>query len=231
MLEDLRRRLLPAGLNLAGVAAVRDYDALVAEPLRIAPRWPAGRAAVVIGNGGRAFWEAARATPGEHPLDRFAEERVEEAARAVDGVGAILYPHRFAAEPVSFLDLALCAGLGSRSLLGILIRPDYGTWFGLRAAILVEADVAPSPPLSFDPCPSCAKPCIGACPAGAVSAGSGWNIPVCAAHRLRGDDCAAGCHSRIACIYGREHAYDEREQRHHQGYALAAMRRHAAGAS
>jgi hypothetical protein len=228
MLEGLRRRLEPVGLDLIGVAAVRDYDARVSPSLRIQPRWPGSASAVVIGGGGRAFWDACGAAPcgSDDPLDRFAEHCVE--SRALDLLAPLapvpLYPHRFSDAPVSFSHLAECAGLGMPSLLGILIRPDYGTWFALRAAILVAAPLSPTPGLAFDPCPSCAKPCIAACPAGAVVA-RGWDIPTCAAHRLEAGDCGAGCHSRLACPVGREHGYPVEAQRHHQGHALAAMRR------
>ena len=229
VLNVLKSRMAPVGLDLIGVARVGDYDACVGPSLRLGSRWPAARAVVVLGAGGRGFWDACAAagTGGEDPLDRFAEHCVESIAldvlSAFDPVA--LYPHRFAREPVSFTHLALCAGLGVPSLLGILIRPDYGTWFALRAAVLVQADLPPSSRLDFDPCPTCAKPCLDACPAGAVSAGFGWDTPVCARHRLERGDCGDGCHSRIACVYGREHCYPPEAQRHHQAYALGAMRR------
>src|SRR5262249_14794518 len=84
-----------------------------------------------------------------------------------------------------------------------------GPWMALRAAILVPfALSAPRPADGFDPCPTCVeRPCIQACPVGAVGPG-GWDVPRCAEHRIADpEDCGSGCHSRIAGVYGREHRY------------------------
>lgn len=234
LLPALRRRLEPIGLNLIGVASLRDYDAGVRAELALGARWPGMRSAIVVGSGGAAFWRAAgaarakRESPVPDPvgLDAFAEERFATLSRELlqPRSAVMLFPHQFAAEPVSFVHLAACAGLGVRSLLGILIHPEFGPWFALRAAALVPDDLPPSPALAFDPCPSCAKPCVAACPGGAMSA-SGWDVPACTAHRLGEGDCGDGCHSRIACVYGAQHRYPVEELRHHQASALATMRR------
>lgn len=228
LLDGLAARLEPVGLNLIGVAEVRAYDARVPARLRLGPRWPWARSAIVVGSGGPAFWNAfvaggRAAAASAHPLDAFAERCFEE--RALELLGDLepvaVYPHD--ASPVSFVHLAESAGLGVRSLLGVLIRPDFGPWFALRAAALVSAELPPSAPLAFDPCPSCAKPCVTACPAAAVRGSSGWDVPSCAAHRLAAGDCGDGCHSRLACVYGQEHRYPIEAMRHHQSYALGAM--------
>jgi hypothetical protein len=229
ILRELERRLEPVGLNLIGVADVRAYDAAVPEEASQRRRWPRARSAIVVGSGGPAYWRASRAFAAahddeRHPLDGFAEHCFE--TLALDLLRPLrpeaLYPHRFTSQPVSFVHLAACAGLGVRSLLGILIRPDYGTWFALRAAALVEVEIEPSRPLEFDPCPSCAKPCIAACPGTAVTT-AGWNVPACTDHRKSERDCGDGCYSRLACVFGQEHRYPLEEIRHHQGYALRAM--------
>lgn len=227
--------LAPHGLNLVGATATDTYDARVPSVHALAALAPGARTALVVGNGGGAFWDAFRAHraaqprrfAGPDPLDAFTRHAVESVLRPLlAGIPArFLYPFRFPAEPVSFVHLAECAGLGRRSLLGILLHPHYGPWIALRAAVLLPvALVAPRPADGFDPCPSCvARPCIAACPAGAVDA-RGWDVPRCAASRRRHDDpCATRCHARVACVVGPEHRYPDDALVHHQTHARCSL--------
>jgi hypothetical protein len=239
MLSALEHALAPHGLNLIGATPIRTYDARVAPGFTLAGLLPNARSAIVIGNGGTAFWDAFRAFCRMHPeterrsdpLDAFTETVVEEAVRPVLGTipARVVYPFRFPAEPVSFVHLAECAGLGRRSLLGLLVHPTFGPWIALRAAVLVPITVsAPRPADGFDPCPGCVeRACMPACPAGAVG-DAGWDIPRCAAHRLRDeDDCAPRCHARFDCVIGREHRHGADELAYHQGRARDALAAYA----
>jgi hypothetical protein len=214
-----------------GTASIAAYDAAVPREHALGRLAPEARTAVVIGNGGGAFWHAFRTYCATHPghaaladpLDEFTRIAVEDAARPVlaDGGTRLLYPFRFPEDPVSFVHLAECAGLGRRSLTGVLVHPVYGPWIALRAALLVpEVLSAPRPVDGFDPCPSCAeRSCIAACPAGAVSE-RGWDIPRCAGHRTAEvDGCATRCHARFDCVLGREHRYPPEALAYHQGRA------------
>ena len=58
LLDQLRRRLLPAGLNLVGVADPAAWDALSTPARQASVLQPGTRAIIVVGNGGRALWEA-----------------------------------------------------------------------------------------------------------------------------------------------------------------------------
>ena len=245
LIGELGRALAPFGLNLIGVAAPAAYDALVPASHRLGAHAGAIRSIVVIGNGGGAFWAAYRRhlathpahAERAHPLDDFtsavmAEHVVPLAARR--GVRAELHlPYRETTPPVSFVHLAEAAGLGRRSLLGVLVHPEYGPWMALRAALFVDvALAAPRPAAGFDPCPSCrTRPCLAACPAGAVAHPAGWEVPRCVAFRVeRGDanPCADRCHARLACVYGRQHRYPDEALGYHQGRAFAVMRRYVA---
>ena len=235
MLTALENALAATGLNLVGVTALRSYDALVPRKHALTPLLPGGESAIVIGNGGTAFWDAFRAFCARHPdagrrpdpLDAFTQLVVEEALRPVLGgmPSRIVYPFRFPDDPVSFVQLAECAGLGRRSLLGLLVHPTFGPWIALRAAVLVPVAIeAERPADGFDPCPTCVeRACMPACPAGAI-ADRGWDIPRCAAHRLRDEDeCAARCHARFDCVIGREHRHTPDELAYHQYRARAAL--------
>jgi hypothetical protein len=224
--ESTRRRLAQSGLDLVGVASASAYDAIVPETHRLATIAPDVRSAIVIGNGGRAFWHAFQRGSRRwslHPLDAFTRRVVTEALDPLPPGARLVFPFDWPGTPVSFVHLAECAGLGKRSLLGVLVHPEYGPWMALRAAVLLPDVLAPTPS-SFDPCPTCVeRACIPACPAGAVGDG-GWDVPRCMAWRLRPvDDCATGCHARIGCVIGREHRYPPEAMAFHQRSARATM--------
>lgn len=235
MLTRLAKALAPHGLNLLATAPVSAYDAGVPDDRTLARLMPTARTAVVIGNGGGAFWHAFRSRWHEpelaratDPLDTFTREVVEPAvATVVPPPARILYPFSFSVEAISFMRLAECAGLGRSSLLGVLVHPHFGPWIALRAAILVPDEVvAPRPADGFDPCPGCReRACIVACPAGAVG-DAGWDIPRCAAHRGGPTDpCASRCHARFDCVIGREHRYPDEALTYHQSRARPALGR------
>jgi epoxyqueuosine reductase len=240
LLSALERALAPLGLNLVGATAPERYDALVPAPYALGRLMPDARGVIVIGSGGSAFWTAFRAFCAlnpEHearpdPLDDFTRLVVEEAARPLVGPGSrFVYPFAFADDPVSFLALGECAGLGRRSLLGVLVHPVFGPWMALRAAILVPVALdVPPPDDGFDPCPGCVeRACIAACPAGAVGDG-GWDIPRCAAHRVAPvDGCAERCHARFDCVLGRAHRYPPDALAYHQARAKPSLARHGRG--
>lgn len=241
MLAALGRALSPFGLNLIGVTTPQAYDALVPVSHRLADSETG--AVIVVGNGGGAFWAAYRAYLAErptaagveHPLDTFTAEVLREHAlpivRRVRARATLRLPFETAVPPLSFVHLAEAAGLGTRSVLGLLVHPEFGPWMALRGAILVdEAPPAARPAAGFDPCPTCRdRPCVDACPARAVAWPAGWDVPACVAFRVaRADDnpCVDRCHARVACVYGRRHRYPDDALAYHHERAFAVMRRH-----
>ncbi len=238
-LARLGERLAPHGLNLVGATPAARYDAVVPGHWALGPFAPEVHTVVVIGNGGTRFWQAfrrhldhaPRVAMEPDPLDAFTRSAVVDAVAPLGaelgGSVRIVYPFDRRPPVLSFVHLAECAGLGRPSLLGILVHPEFGPWIALRAALLLPfAVVAPRPADGFDPCPTCIeRPCIAACPAGAVGS-AGWDVPRCAAHRLSGagDGCDAGCHARIACVLGPAHRYPPDALAFHQAYARGAMR-------
>ena len=233
VLDLLTTRFDRVGLNVVGATSIAAYDVRVAPPQRLAPHASEARTAIVVGNGGGAFWAAFRAAHARDgssadPLDRFTRDVVATATADVAGARTV-FPFDATPTLVDFQTLAELAGLGRRSLVGVLVHPEYGPWLALRAAILVREDVrAARPADGFDPCPGCVeRPCITACPAGAVGA-DGWDVPRCVAHRLAdATRCAGGCHARLDCVYGRAHRYPADALAFHQASARAAMARYA----
>ena len=66
---------------------------------------------------------------------------------------------------------------------------------------------------------------MSACPAGAVTFPSGWDIPGCLTYRVEAEaECAPRCHARAGCVLGPEYRYPDDELAYHQGRALRAMR-------
>ncbi|MBI1817339.1 MAG: hypothetical protein HYR72_20390 [Deltaproteobacteria bacterium] len=197
LIAAVRAALLPAGLNLVAALPVERYDRDVPERYRLRKRYPTSQSLIVIGNGGGPFWEGFRQhrdgrdaqpqTQEPNPLDCYAatiiERDVPPVLASMGTAGRFLYPFRFDEEPVSFIHLGALAGFGARSLLGVLVHPEYGPWIALRAALLLDVAIESTPVTPFDPCGTCAdKPCISACPGAAISE-RGWDVPACTAYR------------------------------------------------
>ncbi len=236
--DFISEKARPYGLNLIAALPSERYDSAVPAAYRASVISPTCRSIVVIGNGGRSFWQAFKAHTAknegwlsrQHPLDDFTREVIERAVvEPIHRHGRlcnVVYP--FSNGPtLNFMQLAVLAGLASPSIIGVVINPAFGPWIAFRAALLMDCEIDhPGDAVGFDPCPTCAtRACIGACPASAVSFPSGWNIPRCLEHRVEAHpDCAYGCHSRLACVVRPEQRYSEEELAYHQARALEVMR-------
>ncbi|MCA9771140.1 MAG: hypothetical protein KC466_01950, partial [Myxococcales bacterium] len=111
--------------------------------------------------------------------------------------------------------LALDAGLGVPSKLGLLIHPTWGPWLGLRAAVATDLDLSPTASLgAWNPCEGCPAPCAGACHGAAVGP-RGWDMRACVESKVSDDRCRGGCDARSACVVAPEHRYDDDEIRYH----------------
>lgn len=214
MIETLQDALRASGLNVSGVADGRPYDGLL----------PGCRAVVVFASGGRALWEAftddlrqhpAHLTEQAHPLDRFIARAIE---RADPDPRAPRRWVRCAADESVFLDfrkLAIAAGLGWPSQLGLVLHPTYGPWLGLRAACLTTAPLPIDGPLvGPSPCVSCPGHCAQACPGSAFRDGA-LKIRKCVAYRAASPTCATTCAARRACPEGKTHQYHPAELAYH----------------
>ncbi|MCP5058229.1 MAG: hypothetical protein GY937_16105 [bacterium] len=182
---------------------------------------------IVFASGGPALWEAfvadATAFPDQfaaepHPLDAFVARMLERADPSPDGSRLWIRAAATEERLLDFRTLAVRAGLGWPSRLGLVLHPVFGPWLGLRAACLTRELIEPTGQLtSASTCVSCDARCVAACPAAAVEGGTrgGWDVKRCASHNVTTRDCQAGCLSRLACPGGAEHRYSAAESAYH----------------
>lgn len=175
---------------------------------------------LLLGSVGPALWTLVRASPeasGLDPIDRYTRRVVGSMASDL-GCGAV-FP--FDGPPWHpFQRWAVRAEPGLRaSPLGMLIHPVFGLWHAYRAALLLaEALPLPEPTPFEHPCERCAeRPCLNACPAGALASGA-YDVPRCRSY-LRADPEASchkvGCLARHACPVGREWVQEPAQAAHH----------------
>ena len=179
------------------------------------------RSAAVFGSGGGALWAAfeedLRANPRhlsdeDHPLDAFVRRAVSRLE-----LPAQCRVVRAAGDETTFVDfrpLALAAGLGWHSKLGLLMHPEHGPWMGLRVAIFTTEVLEVTGALEGEgPCAGCPAPCSAACPVDAP--GIPFDIKACGRFHHTSDDCKHTCHARSACPEGAAHRYPEAAIRYH----------------
>ncbi len=230
-LAGLRASLAPCGLNHVGVASIAAWDERARPETRSGQVFPGARAIVVVASGGPRLWEAfleaCREDAGalldhEHPLDAF----VRRAVASADPSGTWHFAAAGEALPLDFRTLAVLAGLGAPSRLGLVLDPGWGPWLGLRAARFVPWELPPGAPAE-DLCGGCPGPCEVACP-GEAFVDHRWSVQRCAAFHEQADTCARSCAARAACPVGAEHIYPPLERLYHdnRGEGRAALRAH-----
>jgi epoxyqueuosine reductase QueG len=137
-----------------------------------------------------------------------------------------IYPFGSDALLLDFMKIGEISGIGVKSLLGIILSPEYGTWMSFRGAILSDfiPEVFDKPLTGFDPCTSCSKPCITACPANTISE-KGWDWKKCMDFRIKTETCSSNCFSRRACPYGAEHQYSEEQLAYHHKFVIKSIKK------
>jgi hypothetical protein len=152
------------------------------------------------------FWTVFQAAPefGDgrpDPLNRWSERVIGGLAERLGA--AALYP--FGGPPwPPFTAWARRTGEAWDSPVGLLVHARLGLFVSYRGALALPQRLdLPAP--GRRPCDGCARPCLGACPAGALG-GAGYDLAAC--HRYLdtdpGRDCMGrGCAVRRACPVGR----------------------------
>lgn len=198
MTEQVQAALDPHYLEVLGGFAVKEGEA----------GFPAGtRTLLMIGPKEPGFWPHLQAQPewkGPDPVDRWSRRVI---GRVACDLGAkALFP--FGGPPYQpFYSWALRTGRVWDSPIKLLVHATQGLMVSFRGALAL-AQTIPLPPPAIQPCAACAKPCLTACPAGALT-GAGYDVPLCHAHLSQpaGTDCMTrGCLVRSTCPAGAGYA-------------------------
>ena len=220
-----------AGLNVRRVLPAEQVDphfqaGQTPTPARLRPGY---RRAVLLGSGGRRFWEGfqGRASGGgeAHPLDDYTVRVVEQVAHALREADAGLvtaYPFAHARQLVPFR--ALTRGLPDQQLLpfGVAVDRRFGPWFAWRAVLLTVLELPTEGLDAGVVCAECAAPCVPACPAGAVHK-AGFDLATCTDFRAAAPTCRESCRSRLACPVAPEQRYGAEQMAFHYRASMATI--------
>ena len=220
--------LAKQGFNLRAVLDVAAFPSELAGAWRNA-KVNAGplEKLVLLGMGGSGLWKRIRQEnyPETELFDSASEKAVLEVCSRFWG-GAkprLLYP---GSAPIPLQKLGRWAGWASPSPLGMDISPRYGPWFAYRAAFLVDAPLEYTRTFTVNsPCDHCElKPCIQACPVGAVARDQTIAMDLCLPQRLADPQgCGVICRSRLACPVGEKWRYPKEQIRYHGSRSLASL--------
>jgi len=220
-----------AGLKLQAAFDLDQLPAQMAAALR--SRYDAAhryRQLILIGHGGTSLWEAVEASGmrSENPIDDFSVRTVERwfAQQFPDTAGEIIYPGDI---PADLQALGRIAGWHHASPFMVGINADWGTWFAYRVVVLANTNLKPTRPLQGEsPCARCAdRPCVAACPAGAMDGGS-FALDKCIAYRREASSrCKTTCVARVSCPVGSAHRYGDAQMRHAYSISLRDIERYS----
>lgn len=101
-------------------------------------------------------------TPGNRILQRINRELAAWIDEAL-GIKAHRMPYWVEKGGIYLKDTAVLAGLGCIGRNNMLIAPELGPRVRLRG-MLLEDELTPTGPVTFDPCAGCAEFCRKACP-------------------------------------------------------------------
>jgi hypothetical protein len=221
LLTAMGTSLAKGGLGHIGVIPVDRYRGK--GPLGVQVLAPQTQSILVVGSGGPGLWDHMIAeiqaehrllTDTAHPLDACMRRVVQATDSLLVGISHRWFFATADAEVhLDFRSLAVLAGLGAPSRLGLVLHEKYGPWMGLRAACFMDR-VLPSSSLADDLCAGCPAPCIGACPGGALDNGH-WDVGTCAAFHQSSELCARSCAAREACPLGATYKYSDLERLYH----------------
>jgi hypothetical protein len=229
--ESLFADLDAQGLNLHAVFALESLPAEVLATLALrGTEQERFRQLILVGHRGRDFWRAlqSRGMHGAHPVDQFVTECI---AAWMNG------PLRGAAwrqvfpgpQTVGLQRLGSLAGWHQASPFWVGVNSAWGSWFAYRAVVLTDTALPTTTRLEApSPCNSCQdKPCIRACPAGALaSAQTGaWQLQTCLDFRKQAHSpCQDRCLARNACPVGPEQRYSDEQIAYHYLHSMRAIR-------
>ncbi len=166
------------------------------------------RTLLLIGPAEPGYWAHLRAQAewgGPDPVDRWSRRVI--GGIACDLGAKALFP--FGGPPWHpFQRWAMRSGRAWESPVRLLVQAEQGLMVSFRGALALKQVVADLPPPVARPCDSCAKPCLAACPVGALTR-VGYDLPRCHGYLDTGpgQDCMdQGCAVRRACPLSQTYA-------------------------
>ena len=211
-LTPLQQLAARKGLNLFGLVDAANFDAAQPREQRAQVLLPTCGCILVAGRGGPAIRRShgGRGTSGPAAA-RGDEAAADAAAQALsmelNAAGLRHLRLHSAAAKMRFQQLGEAAGFGVVSpVSGTLLHPVFGPWLRIEAALLVEGSPFGGAPkdgvtVGFDPCSSCAQPCVATCSSLAVDRRGRLTRGWCG-DPARGGGCADDCDARLACPVG-----------------------------
>ena len=169
---------------------------------------------VLLGPREPGFWDHVNAQAefddgAPDPLDRWSRRVIGRLACDLGGKALFPFggpPHR------PFIAWAIATGRAWSSPVGLLLHDQAGLMVSYRGALALPERVALPPTPQQAPCTPCPRPCVTACPVGALDAAT-YDVAACHAFldTQDGRDCLdQGCRARRACpvseTYGRRPA-------------------------
>jgi epoxyqueuosine reductase len=181
---------------------------------------PGTRSLLLLGPAEPGFSDHVTASPEwrdglPDPIDRWSRRVIGTIACALGAKALFPFggpPHR------PFQRWALRTGRAWNSPVRLLVHDTAGLLVSFRGALALKERIALPPPPPAAPCESCAgRPCIAACPAGALGR-DGYDVPACHAwlDRPEGAGClSGGCAVRRACPVSAGHPRAPSLSAHH----------------
>jgi len=179
---------------------------------------------VLLGTAG-AFWpvfrDSAEGRDGKpDPVDRWSSRIIS--ALAAQFSATAYFP--FTGPPYApFINWALASGRAFSSPSKMMVHDQVGLMISFRGALHFDAewDIPPAP-LNHSPCDSCNdRPCLSACPVGALVDGGPYDLQAChdLLDRAAGASCMdQGCQARRACPLSSGANRDFSQSSHHMHY-------------
>jgi len=183
---------------------------------------PAVKTLLLLGPDGPGFWPRLQAEPeftdaGPDPLDRWSRRVIGAWACALRAKAVFPFtgpPYR------PFLAWATASGRAWSSPVGMLVHDRAGLMISFRGALGLKSRVALPAPPAAPPCEGCARPCLDACPVGALT-GAGYDVGACHAYLATGPGRACltdGCAVRLACPVSAAFGRLPEQSAHHMRY-------------
>jgi hypothetical protein len=192
MLDHISQSIAPYGLIISGAFYPSAID-------------PSGAKTLVLLSPNAAFWNVFKNDPEytdntPNPIDRWSTRVITALATQLSARPQ--FP--FGGPPYSpFLDWAKQSGRAFSSPLGMLVHDTYGMMISYRGALAFDTKIDLPKHEPTPPCETCTtKPCLTACPVGAITPDDGYDVPSCHAYldTLGGSTCMTrACQVRTSC--------------------------------